>query len=290
MTSAEIAALEDEVERSTAVIIAAEKWAKGYDKDPDSHVKLIKLEAKFERVLRTYFKELASKVDTFINWHEYHRRNVQVQAADDFTVDVVVEQVLDQEDGLLMQVIYEPVETAVFLGATTGENVYKRPLGIGKTTEFIQRAAKERVADLVGKKVDKNGLIIDNPKSKYRISERTRREIRESLNTSLSLREDIPTATKRLQATIKNPKRAELIAQTETVNAYQDGIHEFGLRSGAVGHEWETIGATDVCATNAAQGIIPIDKPFYSGHLKPTAHPRCRCNERLVYPEELEAS
>lgn len=287
MNAAEIEKLEDQVQRSRAVIIAAEDWAAGYHKDPENHASLIKLEAKFERDMRRYYRELADKTNLFVNWFAYEQRLREVMAADDFTVNVIVEEVLDAEDAIMMQVLYDPIETAIFLGAAAGETVYSRPLGISKTSELIQKAAKERVATLVGKKVQ-DGIIVDNPKPKYRLSDKTRQEIRESLNTSLSLRETTPEATLRLQQTIKNPKRAEIIAQTETVNAYNDGIHSYGIASGAVGHEWETVGAKDVCAVNAAQGIIPIKEAFSSGHLKPTAHPRCRCNERLVYPEELE--
>lgn len=287
MTAAELERLEDEIEQSTAVIIAAEKWAKGYDRDPETHAKLIRTEAKLDRILRKYFKELSERHQTFISWARYSQLLREVQASDDFTVEVILEEALDTEDSLLMQVMYDPIETAVFLGASTGETVYARPLGISRTSQLVQKAAKETVAELVGKKVQ-NGVIVDNPKSKYRISDKTRQDIRESIKTSFSLREDTPTAAQRLQTAIKNPKRAELIAQTETVNAYNAGIYEYGLESGAVAKEWETVGADDICAVNASEGIIPITQAHASGHQRPAAHPRCRCSERLVYPEELE--
>jgi hypothetical protein len=79
--------------------------------------------------------------------------------------------------------------------------------------------------------------------------------------------------------------RAHLIAVTETGDAYAQG-------SLIVGHDLQRAGLTmqkmalDVgderecptCQGNAAQGWIPLDQPFSSGHDAPTFHPSCRCD------------
>jgi hypothetical protein len=140
---------------------------------------------------------------------------------------------------------------------------------------------------LVGKRLDKDGNLIDNPKAEYRISDTTRKDIRESIRTSLSLGEDQNTAAERLRAVIRNPKRAELIAQTEAVNSFQGGLLTFGKSAGAVGKEWQDIGAIDQCRDYSRLGVVELGYLYGGKYLSPSCHPRDRCGLRLVFPEEL---
>jgi hypothetical protein len=76
-----------------------------------------------------------------------------------------------------------------------------------------------------------------------------------------------------------NASRARMIAQTELNDAYNQSLLHFGGTSGARGKSWDTDASPCViCLTNAAQGIIPMDQDFVSGHDAPTAHPRCLCS------------
>jgi hypothetical protein len=282
----------DAYERNTALILAAEDWPKGYSKTPEQYGKMLRQEAKLQRLILEHFKNLASQVDRFISWSSYMHRLSLVQAAE-ITVDVLVEDALDQlDDAAFMSAIYDPIAAGVTLGAQSAEELYRINLGVTESTKFVQQAAKQQVAGLVGKTVDKEGIIRPNPNAKYRISNRTKEEIRESINTSLSLHEDIATARARVEKVIKNPKRAEMIAQTEIVNSYNTGIGDFGKASGAIGKEWESVLAKDICAEFAKAGIVDIDHKYTlpSGRKisGPSAHPFCRCFLRLVYQEELE--
>jgi hypothetical protein len=289
-----LTAVEVEIENLNNVILAAEQWSKQYRKDPETHGKLIKTESRLETVLRRYFKEVADRAPTYIHWFKYYALKNSVVAAandDELKIDVFVsDDIVDQEDMLFFEAIYEPLAQAIALGAQAGETVYSREVGISKTSRVVQKTAQEMIAEMVGKKVDASGQLIDNPKSNYKISDKTRADIRQSIATSLSLGEDQEAATERLRASIKNPKRAGLIARTEAVNGYQRGLLAMGLDSGAVGKEWQSINNDDSCGMNAAAGMIKIDETFPSGHLAPAAHPNCRCSLRLVYPEELDAN
>lgn len=278
---------ESEVEKLSNVILAAEDWSDLYREDEQNLAKLIKTESRLETVMRRYFREMSDRASTFINWYGYVEMLRQVSAADDLTVDVIIiDGPLDAEDAIFIQTMFDPIAQAVALGSQAGETLYSVELGLSETSAVVQRTAKEQVAELVGKKVDPDGTIINNPKAKYKISEKTRADIRQSISTSLSLGEDQATATERLKKTIKNPKRAATIARTETVNAYQRGLLTMGNESGAVGKEWQSVNDTDICGTNGNQGIIKINDLFASGHSAPAAHPNCRCGLRLVYPEE----
>lgn len=79
--------------------------------------------------------------------------------------------------------------------------------------------------------------------------------------------------------------RALRIARTEVISGYAEGALAGYRQSGLVKmKQWLTAGEdgrTDVdCLMNEAQGAIPLDSTFPSGHISPPLHPNCRC--RLV--------
>lgn len=283
--------IEDEIEMNSRIIKAAESWSKEYKRDPQTHSDLIIVEAKMERLLRRYFINLADRVVAqYIRWPYYEIRMREIQAADDFNVEVIVDDENFGKDHTesFIEVIYKPIEDAVTVGTTASQNIYGRSLLPGNSVkQVIQQTAKQEVGALVGKKV-KDGILIDNPNAKYRVTDTTRGNIVESIKTSLSLGEDQKSAAARLRSVIADPDRAELIAQTEAVNGYQGGMRNYAKAAGAVAKEWQNVGATDFCRTNTEDGVIPIDEKHSSGHYAPAAHPRCRCSERYIWPEELE--
>lgn len=78
--------------------------------------------------------------------------------------------------------------------------------------------------------------------------------------------------------------RAELIAVTETGNAYEAGneivirdLSDGGLR---MEKQWLTVGddrVSDGCSANQDEGWIPAEQAFSSGHMRPLRFPGCRC-------------
>lgn len=283
----------DEIEREavqlSALIRASEDWADEYAKDPKTHAKLLKSEGRLRVLLTKYFREIAAHLPGFIRWQSYlnQRQATVSDQPPNFNVQVIVEDVpYEQYDGTFIKVVFEEVATMTAIGAQAGEAIYRVPLGIQSTDAIIQELTTQHVASLVGKKVLKNGSIVDNPKATYRISDKTRKDIAQSIKTSLNLGEDIQTATERLKKTISNPTRAKLIAETESVNAYQAGLEEFAHQSGAVGKEWQDVGAVDACHEYAELGAVPIDYLYGGKIVRPTAHVKCKCSIRYVYPAE----
>lgn len=269
-------------------ILAAEDWAPDYRKDEDTFAELVKAEAGLARDLRRYFRELADdRVVSYIDWYAYAVRLNQVTAADDYSIEVIVnDDMVDVEDGLVMKFVFEEVSNAAAAGAQAGQLIYDRPIVLTSSSDAIQRVAKNVVAELVGKRVNKEGVIVNNPSAKYRVSEVTRNQIRQSIATSLSLGEDQNAAVERLRKVIKDPERAAKIAATEAVNAYQGGLHTFAQESGATKKEWQGLpSACKICQANIAAGEIAIDATFPSGHKYPSAHPWDRCTVRYIWPE-----
>lgn len=284
--------LEAEALKLSILVRNAEDWSGEYAKDPSTHTKLLTAEARTRIDLTHYFRDLATDIVKHIRWQAYlnQRRDTLDDQNPNYNVDVIVQDVpMDQYDGTFIKIVFQQVALLTTLGAMAGEHIYHIPLGIQSTDAIIQELTTEHVARLVGKKILKDGSIVDNPNADYRISTKTRNDIVQSIKTSLNLGEDITAASARLQKTIANPMRAKVIAQTESVNSYQQGMRQFGVQSGAVGKEWQDDGAVDVCAEYAALGPVPFDFDYSgSGLWGPTAHVKCRCGTRLIYPTEWE--
>lgn len=288
--------LELELEQLSVLIKASEAWGPDYQKDPETHAKLIKLNASIERKMRDYFRGLKDRVvNQYINWPAYHAeilKNQAKQAASKKPVPDIDIQIFDPasmnpEDDLFSQAIHDSVLAGVTIGAQAGQKIYGMDLGLGPASQAIQQAAQTRVAELVGKKVLKDGTVVDNPNPKFSVTDTTVEEIRQAISTSLGMNESMTDAQSRVADIVGDPNRAQTIAATESVNAYNSGMLTFGDQSGATGKEWNTNGATDeICPDNADASPLAIDDTFPSGDDAPPAHPNCNCSMRLLYSNE----
>jgi hypothetical protein len=259
---------EEALESLSAVISASEDWADGYSKAPEQHAKLIKAEAKLEVKLIKYFRELAAdRVSLYINWFEYQNQNIKAGE-----VKVMIEDTIDDELAIVMKIIIDDVAYMIELGVEAGAYTY------GATSELNRHSAK--ILEVARK---------ESAKLAKGINETTRGQIARSLEASIALGEDISLATQRLQEVVRDARRAELIARTESVRAFSQGTLQFGLESGAETKTWETVRkACRVCAPLKGE-TIPITELF--GTLRgdaimgPPGHPRCRCRLVLNYPQ-----
>jgi len=113
------------------------------------------------------------------------------------------------------------------------------------------------------------------------VSDTNRKLIREAIKSSLARVENLQDAAERIKKVINNPVRAEMIAQTESVNAYQTGMKNFAVETGAKRKTWEALtGACKVCSPLDGE-TVDVDKMVSNGKDQPSAHPRCRCG--LIY-------
>lgn len=285
---------EREAIQLTALISASEDWSPLYDKTPDQHADLIEAEAELQMILTRFFRNMQKKAHELINWQNYNfqlAKNMQLLGTDrlDFNVDVVVnDDQLDQSEGQVIKITLQTVNKMVNAGFAASEILAGIPVGVPSTSALIQKLSTEQVAKLVGKKVLDDGSIVDNPNAEYNIMDTVRDDIAQSIKTSLGLGETVQEATGRVARVINPIQRAELIARTESVNAYNAGVTEYGKQSGAVGKQWMTAGAKDMCATYAAEGPVPFDY-LYGGSIDgPAAHPNCRCAKRLIHADEWD--
>jgi hypothetical protein len=83
--------------------------------------------------------------------------------------------------------------------------------------------------------------------------------------------------------------RSKMIARTETADALSQGAIDRMTAMGVTGKE-SIRGSNedcDICQGNEDAGILPIDQPFPSGHMRVPYHPNCVC---AVAPVMLTAS
>lgn len=276
--------LEEEAVKLSAILLSTENWAKVYSDTPKQHAALVQNNAKLLVLLTKFYRQMAKDAHNFINWDHY---NYQVSL--DYNVEVIVnDQQIDDWDDNFIKIALTPVTALTVAGAQAGQLNHGVPPTVQSIDAAIQKLSLQHVAGLVGKTVKPDGSIIDNPKAEYNVSNTVRNDIAQSVKTSLALGESTDEATLRIKSVISNPARAERIANTESVNAYQQGLKATANEYGDVGKEWQDAGATDECADNTAAGPILIGDTFPSGDSEPTAHPNCQCGIRYISQQEWD--
>lgn len=130
------------------------------------------------------------------------------------------------------------------------------------------------------------------------ITDVTRDRIRKALADSIKKGETMPDLVKRITAVIDDRRRAEVIAATESTNAFSAGNEVAWTAAGIWGSQWFTAQdefVCEVCGPLAGQ-IRPLGQPFIHPETKeeikqPSAHPRCRCYRQPVVnkPDDWDA-
>lgn len=263
------------------LIRAAEDWGDSYLTNKDEFEKMLKLEARIARKLRRYFKQLAGRASSFVNWGEV----MQSLQAYDVVVDVNDDK-FNAENQIVINLIIEDVRQVILIGVKNAEAKLQRNLGRAEVNQLAQKAALEQVGDLVGMK-NVNGKWIPNPNAKYRISQTTRDEIKQSIQKSIQMRENLTQTIERLRNVIDDPERAALIARTETVRAFNMGRFEYGMKTGSQWKVWVAkANACEHCQT-ISPDPIPYGDMFQSDMGAtdfPPLHPRCQCDYLDVDP------
>ncbi|MFD4554421.1 phage minor head protein [Streptomyces sp. NPDC058469] len=255
----------DARERLGVVIRASDDWEDDYRADPAAFKQLVKAERALERSVLTYLGGLADRVPALVQWHQ-----LSIRAAADPQVIDPNDPRLQEEKTEFFRQMYDGIESLVLLGGLSGEYLYGVQLGLNPANTLILDAARSHTGTLI-KEITATNL----------------RLIRQSIGTSIELGEDGSATIDRVQKVIANPVRSEMIARTETVNAYQIGLEQFAHLTNAVSKTWQAkqAGACRVCAP-LNDVTVAIDESFATllgPRIRPTAHPRCRCGLRYNY-------
>jgi len=117
----------------------------------------------------------------------------------------------------------------------------------------------------------------------------TRKRVELLVSDAIANGESLTTLTTKLnEDPAFNRKRAQTIARTETARALGQGQLGAAVSQQRNQKKWvvDFSGEPDTCNSNAAQGWIPIDRPFQSEDMTIPQHPNCRCN--VIYRTVIE--
>lgn len=248
----------------TQGIRASEDWTPSYKRHQDVFRALLRYEAQLDNQVAEYLAGLAQRAPQYVDWAQVPEP-VQLQAASTPLANkddaVWAGETID-----LTKAIIDALTMLAVTGAQFGEVEYGITLGVTELTDWILTAAREHTAGLVSQVTDTN-----------------RKLIQEAIKKGIALGEDRDAMVARIRKVINNPVRAEMIAQTESVNAYQSGLLNFGLETGAKRKVYEALaGACAICAPLDGE-VVDINDTFSNGVDHPPSHPRCRCSAYLEY-------
>ncbi|TFB85840.1 hypothetical protein E3O44_12625 [Cryobacterium algoricola] len=247
-------------------IHAAEDWQESYKASPNTFVQLLRLEAALESAAGEYLLGLATRSLGYVDWS----RLPDPIKADAGPVVNNDDPAWKEEQVILTAAVLSTITELITTGAEAGEYVYKIPAGYTSLDEAIMEAARNHVGGLV-----------------KGVTETTRKLIRESVATSIAMGEDLSASKARLMKIMNNPVRAEMIAATESVNAYQTGLYHYAKTTGAKKKTWDGLrGACNLCFPLIGK-TIGIDELFDVGNgtkaLFPAIHIRDRCGVIYIY-------
>lgn len=246
----------------TQGIRASEEWTPSYKRHPDTFKALLRYEAELDNNMSEYLAGLAERAPQYVDWtlvpEPIKAASSPLANKDDA---VWAGEAID-----MTKAVIDALTMLTVTGAQFGELEYGITLGVDSLTDWILTAAREHTAGLVTQVTDTN-----------------RKLIQEAIKKGIALGEDRDAMVARIRKVINNPVRAEMIAQTESVNAYQSGLMNFGIETGAKRKVYEALaGACQICAPLDGE-TVDIDQAFSNGVDHPPSHPRCRCSSYLEY-------
>ena len=156
---------------------------------------------------------------------------------------------------------------------------------LGVTSQMDDRAlqwAQQRSAELVGRKIDEDGNIIDNPDAKWSITNSTRDMLQRTISSAVKTGDSPRQLQQRIEDSVAfGDTRASAIARTELATAHIQGNKE-GWTGAGVEQKRSALGSEhdidDECDEAAEDGAIAMDELFSNGYDAPPYHPNCICD------------
>lgn len=150
--------------------------------------------------------------------------------------------------------------------------------------------ASNRAAELVGKRINADGDIVENPNSSYSVDDATREFIRSDITQAMEEGWSNDELASKLEENYAfSEDRAETIARTETAFADTQGNMELYRQSDVVESKQWIVG--EDCCPDCAEldgEVVGLDENFSDGSECPPAHPNCRCDFIPILNESPE--
>jgi len=244
------------------------------------------LEAKLRRGFKRIGRQVAERAVAELS-------NLLKADPEDAAVNAAANAAIEGADWTLL---IEPTEEQLRQVALDGAKQALLRLGVTDedvTEQVFQTAAdwaKERAAEMVGRKYNSAGDLVDNPDSDMSIVDSTRDELKALIGKGIEEGQSAQDLADAIEDSLAfSADRALLVARTEIIRANNQGHLAAFRASGVVEKkEWSTAEDGDVCdecEANEAQGPIDLDEDFESGDDAAPAHPNCRCTIVAVTAE-----
>lgn len=202
--------------------------------------------------------------------------------------------ILAEIDTSGLSVVSDVAQTVLEKVYQEGTNAALEQLGfvadmdaLDQLNEKAAQYAQERSAYLVGKKVQEDGTIIDNPNAEYAIDETTREMLRGDVATAIEeglSNDELADLIEENYAFSSD--RAETVARTETAFADVAGNMAAYREASVPSKKWIVgDGCCDECQALDGE-VVAMGDAFSSGDDAPPAHPNCRCDVVPVFDEE----
>ncbi len=155
--------------------------------------------------------------------------------------------------------------------------------------------ARLRAAEIVGKRYDEDGDLVDN--DGWSITQTTRDMLRSKVSQAIAEGWSADHLADEIEGDRAfSSDRALLIARTELAFSHVEGNLSAWRASGVVQMKRSVLGSehdpkdVDECVSNAEQGWIPLDDAFDDGNSAPPFHPNCVCDleAEVVGPDQVQ--
>ena len=242
-------------------IRASEEWHPSYKSQESTFKALLRYEAHLEAQTAEYLAGLAHRAPEYVDWQQVPTVQAASTPLANKSDEVWGNEMID-----MTKAVIDAITMLTVTGGQFGELTYNMTLGTNSLSDWVLESARTQTATLVSQVTDTNRKLIS-----------------EAIKQSMARGEDKAATMARIGKVISNPVRAEMIAHTESVNAYQGGLLGFGRETGAKQKTYEALaGACPVCSPLDGE-TVDIDDTFSNGVDRPPSHPRCRCTTWLTY-------
>lgn len=248
------------------------------------------VKTKTERIARALTKtfrkmapDIASQIAEALPKSQKGARGIPDRVIDDLNLDAlaaVLDSITDDLGGVAQD------------GARLAADQVGVEIDLDLANEDASDWARTRGAELVGKRYNKDGELVDNPRAKYAITDGTREHLRGMVVQAIDEGWSNDTLASNIKASYAfSAARAEVIARTETARADVAGNLVGWKASGVVERKQWMVGE-DCCPECCdLDGIeVDLDESFPGdGGDGPPLHPNCRCDIAPVITQTEEA-
>lgn len=245
---------------------SGEAWHISYKSNRESFDLLSKQQAKLKQIVHTYFMGQANRVNQLVHLH-------LIVAADKPNVDRYINTELwDKENKSFANALADGIFPIFTNGARTQATAFKALTPITAASSPYNAPSQQFLTNYTLQ------LASD-------LNDTTQASIKSAIQTSLALGESRDELANRIDDIINNPYRSTMIAQTESVRAFNSGRLAVAKDMGYGFKTWEAV--PDACpyCDDLDGTSISVDDTFESdlGDVdQPPLHPNCRCGVKIT--------